>query len=79
MTSVLPNGSSAPGNANLLRNTETELVRDPAGKFVVYDPPADGLPYVAVLFKPRMRPRAFLFQSLEEAKAFMTSQAIARY
>jgi hypothetical protein len=48
----------------------------PVGKYVVYDPPADDLPYVAVLFLPEQRPRAFLFGSAEEAEAFLTSNAI---
>jgi hypothetical protein len=48
----------------------------PVGKYVVYDPPADDLPYVAVLFLPEQRPRAFLFGSAEEAETFLTSSAV---
>jgi hypothetical protein len=61
----------------MFRNIET-VPGQPAGRYVVYDPPAAGLPYVAVLFMPEMKPRAFVFQSAEEAEAFLTSQAIAR-
>lgn len=50
----------------------------PVGKYVVYDPPADDLPYVAVLFLPEQRPRAFLFGSAEEAETFLTSNAVGR-
>ena len=50
----------------------------PVGKYVVYDPPADGLPHVAVLFMPGERPRAFLFETGEEAEAFFKINVIEK-
>jgi len=47
----------------------------PVAKYVVYDPPAPGLPYLAVLFRPDMPPRAFMFQTFDEATDFLTAQA----
>lgn len=47
----------------------------PVAEYVVYDPPAPGLPYLAVLFRPGLRPRAFVFQTFEQATEFLTSQA----
>jgi hypothetical protein len=50
----------------------------PVGKYVVYDPPADSLPYVAVLFLAEQRPQVFFFKSAGEAEAFLTSNALQR-
>lgn len=50
----------------------------PVGKYVVYDPPASDLPYVAVLFLPEQRPRVFLFDNAEDAETFLTSHALER-
>jgi hypothetical protein len=47
-------------------------------KYVVYDPPASGLPYIAVLFQPDARPRVFIFQTSEEATTFLTGDATAQ-
>lgn len=47
----------------------------PVAKYVVYDPPAPGFPYLAVLFRPDMRPRVFMFQTFDEATEFLTGQA----
>ncbi len=47
-----------------------------AGKYVVYDPPEAGLPYVAVLFMPGSRPKAFIFDTEEEAVLSLTSNAL---
>lgn len=47
----------------------------PDAKYVVYDPPVPGCPYIAVLLRPDMPPRAFLFQTFEEATEFLTAQA----
>lgn len=44
-------------------------------KYVVYDPPVPGLPYLAALFRPDMPPRVFLFQTFDEATEFLTGQA----
>lgn len=52
-----------------------EAVRSPVGKYVVYDPPVLGLPYVAVLFQPHERPRTFIFETEQEAIAFLTLRA----
>jgi hypothetical protein len=48
----------------------------PVGKYVVYDPPKPGLPYLAVLFIPSLRPRVFSFDTLKEAEEFLTANAI---
>jgi hypothetical protein len=50
--------------------------RRPVGKYVVYDPPRPGLPYIAVLFRPEVRPRVFIFRTAEEATSFVTSNAV---
>ncbi|MBX3584897.1 MAG: hypothetical protein KF810_23720 [Rhizobiaceae bacterium] len=47
-----------------------------AGKYVVYDPPAKGLPYVGVLFMPGSRPKALIFETEEQAISFLTSDAL---
>ncbi len=49
-----------------------------AGKYVVYDPPAAGLPYVGVLFMPGSRPKALIFETEEEAVSFLTSDALRK-
>ena len=48
----------------------------PAGRYVVYDPPAADLPFVAVLFLPERHPKAFLFRTAEEAETFLKSHAL---
>ena len=48
------------------------------GVYVVYDPPADDLPCVAVLFLPEQKPREFLFRTAEEAETFLMSHAHVR-
>lgn len=45
-------------------------------KYVVYDPPSTGLPYLAALFVPDTPPRVFVFQSFEQAEEFLTSSAL---
>jgi hypothetical protein len=47
----------------------------PVAKYVVYDPPESGFPYLAVLFRPDTRPRVFMFQTFDEATEFLTGQA----
>lgn len=59
-----------------MRTLTQDKLAPRVGKYVVYDPPAVDLPYVAVLFLPEQRPKAFLFDNAEDAKTFLTSQAI---
>ena len=47
-----------------------------AGRYVVYDPPAAGLPYVGVLFMPGSRPKALIFETEQAAVSFLTSAAL---
>jgi hypothetical protein len=49
----------------------------PVGKYVVYDPPQPELPFLAVLFMPGLRPRAFAFETYGEAREFLTANAVA--
>lgn len=52
-----------------------QAIRSSVNKYVVYDPPVAGLPYLAVLFQPNETPRVFMFETEEEAIAFLTSSA----
>ena len=52
-----------------------KAVQSQVGKYVVYDPPVRGLPYLALLFSPDARPRVFVFETQKEAIAFLTSNA----
>ncbi|RLP22016.1 hypothetical protein D8676_26250 [Mesorhizobium sp. YM1C-6-2] len=61
-----------------MRTPTQDKLAPPVGKYVVYDPPADGLPYVAVLFLPEQRPKVFFFDNAEDAETFLTSHAIER-
>jgi hypothetical protein len=54
-----------------------DAVMKPIAKYVVYDPPVRGFPYLAVLFRPDMPPRVFQFQTFDAAKQFLTAQAQA--
>lgn len=59
-----------------LMREDPHSVQTPVRKYVVYDPPQEGLPYVAVLFQPDAAPRAFIFPTAEEATSFLTSNAL---
>lgn len=48
------------------------------GKYVVYDPPDHGLPYLAVLFMPGAPPKVFVFDTYGQAVRFLTDSAIGR-
>lgn len=48
------------------------------GKYVVYDPPEAGLPYLAVLFMPGASPKVFVFDTYRKAVRFLTDSAIER-
>jgi hypothetical protein len=48
------------------------------GKYVVYDPPQPGMPYLAVLFLPDVPPRVFIFDTYGEAVRFLTDSASRR-
>lgn len=51
----------------------------PVGKYVVYDPPAPDMPYLAVLFTHDAAPRVFMFDTYEHATKFLTSNAIENH
>ena len=61
-----------------MRTLTQEKLASPVGVYVVYDPPADDLPCVAVLFLPEQKPREFLFRTAEEAETFLMSHAHVR-
>lgn len=44
--------------------------------YVVYDPPQAGLPYLGVLLSPDRPMSVFTFKTFEEAREFLTSNAI---
>ena len=45
-----------------MRTPTQDKLAPPVGKYVVYDPPADDLPYVAVLFLPEQRPKLVMIE-----------------
>lgn len=47
-----------------------------ANAYVVYDPPAEGYPFLGVLFSAEARPRVFVFRTQGDAVAFLTSKAL---
>lgn len=47
-----------------------------ANAYVVYDPPAEGYPFLGVLFSAEARPRVFVFRTQDDAVAFLTSSAL---
>lgn len=75
---AIPKRQVRRSDGQTMRTSTQEKPASPTGKYVVYDPPADGLPYVAVLFLPEQKPRAFLFHTADEAEAFLTSHAHVR-
>jgi hypothetical protein len=55
-----------------------KAVSKEANAYVVYDPPANGYPFLGVLFCADARPRVFVFPTQEEAVSFLTSHALSK-
>jgi len=45
-------------------------------RYVIYDPPSPGFPYLVALFVPDMEPKFFPFDTPSEAQAFIDQGAI---
>jgi hypothetical protein len=55
-----------------------DIVSKEANAYVVYDPPAEGYPFLGVLFRAEARPRVFVFPTQDEAITFLTSKALKK-